>query len=324
MACRGSTEGIERNRGKDIENTDKPELARKAMEFGVFARVSPKHKLTIIDALKEDGQIVAMTGDGINDAPSLKGADIGVAMGVSGTEVAKQAADMILTDDNFATIVNAVEEGRKIFANLRRVIFFLLATNRGEILTLSGALLMGLHLPLTAIMILWINLITDGACTVPLGVEPGHQDVLKAPPRDPDEPIINRSMILRMLRLTPLMAIGTLGLFMYSQKAGSLAYAQTTAFTSLAAFQWFQAFNARSQEKSVFFVGLLKNRWLLLGVAVAVILQVSVVQTSIGSQLFGTTPLSLFDWLRIILVSGTIWVVDKVMKLLGVNKQKKR
>ncbi len=309
---------------RDVENTDKAELARKAMDYGVFARVSPKHKLTIIESLKDDGQIVAMTGDGVNDAPALKGADIGVAMGMAGTEVAKEAADMILTDDNFATIVNAVEEGRKIFANLRRVIFFLLATNLGEILTLGGALLIGLHLPLSAVMILWVNLVTDGACTVPLGVEHGHQDVLKEPPRDPNEPIINRALIFRMLRLTPLMAIGTLSLYAYHHGAKSLVYSQTMAFCCLAAFQWFQALNARSHLKSVFSIGFFSNRWLLLGLAIAILLQVVVVQTRVGAWLFGTTPLSLVDWFTILLVSSSIWIADEIMKLLGLNKNNKQ
>jgi Ca2+-transporting ATPase len=151
--------------GRDIETMEKPQLAQAALDAGVFARVSPAHKLKIMEALKEQGHVVAMTGDGVNDAPALKGADIGIAMGRSGTEVAKEAADMVLTDDNFATIVHAVEEGRVIYSNLRRVVFFLLTTNLGEILILIAALAIGLDLPLTAVMILWINLVTDGACT---------------------------------------------------------------------------------------------------------------------------------------------------------------
>ncbi|MDZ7262649.1 MAG: HAD-IC family P-type ATPase, partial [candidate division KSB1 bacterium] len=181
--------------GKEIDTMEKSALAEAALTSGVFARVTPTHKLKIMEALKEQGHIVAMTGDGVNDAPALKGADIGIAMGQAGTEVAKEAADMVLMDDNFATIVHAVEEGRAIYNNLRRVIFFLLATNLGEIITLSTALAIGLDMPLTAVMILWINLITDGACTIPLGVEPRHADVLKVPPRHPKEFIIDRLML---------------------------------------------------------------------------------------------------------------------------------
>lgn len=304
--------------GKEIDGMEKIGLATAALESGVFARVTPAHKLKIMEALKEQGHIVAMTGDGVNDAPALKGADIGVAMGRSGTEVAKEAADMILTDDNFATIVHAVEEGRVIYSNLRRVVFFLLATNLGEILTLTAALVLGLDLPLTAVMILWINLITDGACTVPLGVEPRHADVLKYSPRDPKEFIIDGRMVLRMILLTPIMAAGTLGLFWNAQQNGELDYARTVAFVTLAAFQWFQAFNARSDHQSVFSVGLFSNRWVLLGVGVAIVLQFGAVHTSFGQLIFGTTSLLWIDWLLIVLVSSSIWVADEILKMLGV------
>jgi Ca2+-transporting ATPase len=303
----------------DVEGMDKGALARAALYRGVFARVSPAHKLKIMEALKHQGQVVAMTGDGVNDAPALKGADIGVAMGRSGTQVAREAADMVLTDDNFSTIVDAVEEGRTIYANLRRVLFFLLATNLGEILTLTGALLLGLDLPLTAVMVLWVNLVTDGACTIPLGVEPRHWDVLKQPPRDPAENIVNVSMIRRMAILTPIMALGTLALFHWQQQQDGLSYSRTVAFCTIAAFQWFQAFNARSRFQSVFSIGLLSNRWLLLGLGTAVVLQVAVVQTPLGTLLFGTEPLAAMDWLRIVLVSSSIWIADEILKRLGVH-----
>jgi len=257
----------------------------------------------------------------VNDAPALKGADIGVAMGIAGTEVAKEAADMVLTDDNFATIVHAVEEGRVIYNNLRRVVFFLLSTNLGEILTLLTALIIGLDLPLTAVMVLWVNLVTDGACTVPLGLEPGHKDILKQPPRNPREFIINRIIALRMALLTPIMAAGTIGLFWYAQENGGLEYARTVAFTTLAAFQWFQAFNARSTFNSIFSVGLFTNRWLLLGVGLAIILQIGAVHSSIGQTLFGTTGLNFSDWILIVLVSSSIWVADELYKLMGIYRK---
>ncbi|MCA1810232.1 MAG: HAD-IC family P-type ATPase, partial [Lentisphaerae bacterium] len=275
--------------GADIEKMEKPALAKAALAGGVFARVSPAHKLKLMEALKEQGHIVAMTGDGVNDAPALKGADIGIAMGRAGTEVAKEAADMVLTDDNFATIVHAVEEGRVIYSNLRRVVYFLLTTNLGEILTLVGALVFGLDLPLTAVMILWINLVTDGACTVPLGVEPRHSDVLKHPPRAPKAFIVDRRVALRMALLMPLMAAGTLGLFWFAGRNGEPAYARTIAFTAMAGFQWFQAFNARSNYQSVFSIGLFSNRSLLVGVGAAILLQLGAVHTAIGQRLLGTT-----------------------------------
>jgi len=305
--------------GADIDAMDKPALAEAALRSGVFARVSPAHKLKIMESLREQGHVVAMTGDGVNDAPALKGADIGVAMGHAGTEVAKEAADMILTDDNFATIVHAIEEGRVIFSNLRRVVYFLVATNIGEILTMIAALLIGMDLPLTAVMILWVNLVTDGACTIPLGVEPKHWDVLKQPPRNPREAILNRALIRRMVLLTPLMAAGTLLLFWIAKPAADLAHARTVAFTTLVAFQWFQAFNARSHYQSVFSIGVAGNRWLLGGVALAILLQVLVVHTSLGQTLFGVTPLSATDWFWIVLTSSSIWVADELLKRLGVH-----
>ncbi|WP_028321637.1 cation-translocating P-type ATPase [Desulfatiglans anilini] len=312
--------------GSEIDALENPALAEAALQNGVFARVTPAHKLKIMEALKGRGHIVAMTGDGVNDAPALKGADIGVAMGITGTEVAKEAADMILMDDNFATIVRAVEEGRVIYNNLRRVVFFLLATNLGEILTLVAALILGLDLPLTAVMVLWVNLVTDGACTVPLGMEPGHADILERPPRDPDEFIIDRIVALRMALLTPIMAMGTIGLFWYAGRSGNLEHARTVAFTTLAAFQWFQAFNARAAFRSIFSVGVLSNRWVLLGVGTAVILQIGAVHSPIGQMLFGTTSLALSDWLLILSVSSSIWVADEIFKLLGLygNPERRR
>jgi len=302
----------------DVERLEKRPLAERAIETAVIARVAPKHKLKITEALKDAGHVVAMTGDGVNDAPALKGADIGVAMGKSGTEVAKEAADMVLTDDNFATIVHAVEEGRTIYLNLQRVVFFLLATNLGEVLTLIMALILGLDLPLTAVMILWINLVTDGACTIPLGLEPRHQDVLKHPPRDPRAPILGRPMILRVAVLTPLMAIGTLGLFAWYQEGGrGLAYSRSVAFAVLAAFQWFQAFNARSHYLSILKIGLVANRWLLLGVGMAAALQIIVIQTPLGQSLFGTAPLSWTAWLLVVGVAASIWAADEILKALG-------
>ena len=305
--------------GAELDAMGDEELSERLPHVNVFARVSPQHKLRILRGLKKQGEIVAMTGDGVNDAPALKGADIGVAMGKAGTEVAREASDMVLTDDNFATIVHAVEEGRVIFSNLRRVVFFLITTNLGEVLTLAAALMVGLPLPLTAIMILWINLVTDGVCTIPLGIEPKHWDVLKQPPRRPDSGVIDAITLRRMLLLAPLIALGTLGLFAYELYAGSELHAQTVAFTTLAAFQWFQALGARTFKVSVFSVGLFSNLWLWAGIVTAIALQVLVVQTPFGRALFGVEALTLVDWLLITLVASSILIADEILKYFGVH-----
>jgi len=310
--------------GAELDAMSDEELKQTVTEVSVYARVSPSHKLRILRALKSHGEIVSMTGDGVNDAPALKGADIGVAMGRTGTEVAKEAADMVLTDDNFATIIHAVEEGRAIYANLKRVVFFLITTNLGEIITLAAALMIGLPLPLTAVMILWINLVTDGACTIPLGIEPMHRDVLKQPPRDPGTGVLDRVLLRRMLILAPIMAIGTLGLFAHTLKSGNETYAMTVAFTTLAAFQWFHALNARTSRVSVFTAGLFSNAWLWLGIGLAVVLQVLAVQTGFGQSVLKTAPLSLADWGVILAVSSSILVVDEILKALGVHDRAPR
>jgi P-type Ca2+ transporter type 2C len=304
--------------GQQVERMAPSEVADCALRKGVFARVSPTHKLKILESLKERNQIVAMTGDGVNDAPSLKAADIGVAMGQQGTEVAKEAADMVLTDDNFATIVHAVEEGRSIFSNLQRVVWFVVTTSISEVLILTAALMAGLPLPLSALMIVWINFVTDGACTVPLGLEPRHANVLKQPPRPPKAHILHGRLILRILLLAPVVAAGTLGIFLYYLEHSTVQHARTIAFTTLAGFQWFQAFNARSTYLSIATIGFFTNRWLLLGVGGAIVLQILVVHTSLGQSVFGLVPLSFADWALVLLVASTLLIADEILKWLRV------
>ena len=309
-------EGTRAVTGPELDEMSNEEIVRAAFESRVFARVSPSNKLQILDALRESGEIVAMTGDGVNDAPALKGADIGVAMGITGTEVSKSASDMILLDDDYATIVHAVEEGRVIFNNLQRVIYFLLATNFGEIITLAVCLIIGLPLPLTAVMILWINLVTDGACTVPLGVEPRHEDVLEQPPRDPFEPVLGKEILSRLGIISLVMAAGTVVLYMLELRVTSTEHARTIAFTTLAAFQWFQAFNARSSTRSILSVGLFSNRPLLIGLGTAVGLHLIVIYTGFGQSVFQTTPLRLLDWGIILAVAGSVLLIDELRKLV--------
>ncbi len=305
--------------GQELDELKDADLARRLEQVSVCARVTPAHKLKILQALSSQRAVVAMTGDGVNDAPALKAAGIGIAMGRTGTEVAKEAADMVLTDDNFATIVRAIAEGRVIFHNIRRVATYLMATNFGEMLTFTGCILLGLDKPLTPVMVLWVNLVTDGACTIPLGLEPGRGDVLSEPPRSPTERLVSNAMIRRIALLAVTMAAGTLLQFAWdrSRPAGSLAHARTVAFTTLAAFQWFQAFAMRSTRRSVFSLGFAGNRWLLVGILTAVALQVLVIHTPVGPTVFGTVPLSLADWARILTLSGSILAVDEMRKLVS-------
>ncbi|MBE0429017.1 MAG: HAD-IC family P-type ATPase [Thermoleophilia bacterium] len=302
--------------GNDLDGMSDEELSRIVKDIGVFARVSPIHKFRIVEALEQAREVVAVTGDGVNDAPALKRADIGVAMGIAGTEVAKEAADMVLTDDNFATIVGAIEQGRIIFSNLRRVIMFLITTNLGEILTLIAALILGMPLPLTAVMILWINLVTDGMSVIPLGLEPKHEDLLRYPPRPVKEGILNRTSILRVIMLAPVIAIGTLGLFQYMLNSNTEEYARTVAFCTLAAFEWFRAVSTRSMKLSIFAIGFFTNRLLLLGLSAGIGLQLMAVYLPGSEPVFGTVPLALTDWFFIAAVASSVLVVDELIKLV--------
>ncbi|MBE0477256.1 MAG: HAD-IC family P-type ATPase [Coriobacteriia bacterium] len=312
----GPADGAATLSGEELDAMEDDELARRAPEVAVYARVSPHHKLRVVRALKANGEIVAMTGDGVNDAPALHAADIGVAMGRTGTEVAKEASDMVLADDDFATIVAAMEEGRVIFANLRRVVFFLLTTNLGEVLTLTAALVVGLPLPLTAVMILWVNLVTDGVSTIPLGLEPKHGDVMRRPPRSPAEGVLDGRTLRRIVLLAPVIAVGTLGHFAYSLQHLPYEHARTVAFTTLVAFEWFRALSTRSQEHNLWEIGLFTNRWLLAGIGVAAALQVAVVHVPAAQEAFRTVALSPAEWLRALAVGSSVMVLDEALKVL--------
>lgn len=315
-----STEGERVVTGEELDRMDDEQLDAVSPTVTVYARVSPQHKLRILQSMKRLGEIVAMTGDGVNDAPALKGADIGISMGKSGTEVAREASDMILTDDNFATILQAVEEGRTIFANLRRVVFFLITTNLGEILTLVAGLALGMPLPLTAVMILWINLVTDGACTIPLGIEPGHGNVLREKPRPPAEGILGGGFLKRVFIMAPIMAAGTLFLFK-RELAGGEVHARTIAFATMVSFQWFQAVSSRSLTSSVFSVGFFRNRWLWVGILASVTLQLLATQTALGQGIFNTQALSLINWMTIAAVASSVFIVDEILKRAGLFRR---
>src|SRR5262245_45447815 len=312
--------------GADVERMTAESLATTVRTVSVYARVAPEHKLRIVQALQGHGDVVAMTGDGVNDAPALKTADIGIAMGVTGTDVSKQAADIVLADDNFATIVAAVEEGRAIFSNIRKFLRYLLSSNIGEVMTMFfGVLLVdviglaaegggGVVLPLLATQILWINLVTDGAPALALGVDPADADVMAEPPRPRGEGVITRGMWAGILFVGAIMAVGTLLVLDASlpggliEGAGNMRYAQTMAFTTLVFFSLFTVFNARSDERSAF-VGLFSNRWLWGAVLLSLLLQAAVVYVPFLQQAFSTISLSAADWLCCAAVgSSVLWL----------------
>ena len=302
--------------GLELDGMDDQELRARIERISVFARVEPLHKLRIVEALKSKGHIVAMTGDGVNDGPALRSADIGIAMGIQGTDVAREASDMVLLDDNFASIVAAVEEGRVIFRNIRRTVFFLLSTNAGELLTWVATLLTGIPLPVVAVQILWINLVTDGVCTIPLGLEPRHGHVLQEFPRSSRGGILDRALLFRIALIALFMAGGTILVFWWELSRDGLERARTVAFCLLVTFQWFNALNARSEERSLFQLGWLGNRWLLGGIAVAILLQAAVVYMPVLSRLFYTVPLGLGDWGVVALVGGSVLAAEEIRKTI--------
>ncbi len=285
--------------GADIDKLSDAELAACADRLDVCCRVSPQHKTRIVDAFKANEHVVAMTGDGVNDAPALKRANIGVAMGITGTDVAKQTADMVLTDDNFASIVSAIEQGRIIYSNIRKFVYFLLACNVGEILIVFGAMLFGMPMPLRPVQLLWLNLVSDGAPALALGLEKGDPDIMKQPARSPREPVINRSMALgiAVVGVVDMVAILSVFYFALQRYPGHLEAAQTMAFVTLCTSELIRAFAARSETHSVFSIGLFSNRWMVGAVAVSFLLVLGVVYVPFLSPFFDTVPLTAADWL---------------------------
>ena len=270
------------------------ELAASAEKLQVCCRVSPQHKTRIVDAMKASGHVAAMTGDGVNDAPALKRANIGVAMGITGTDVSKQTADMVLTDDNFASIVAAIEQGRIIYSNIRKFVYFLLACNVGEILIIFGAMLFGMPIPLRPVHLLWLNLVSDGAPALALGMEKGDTDIMKHPPRPPKEPVINRDMaigigVIALVDAVAILTVFYLGLQRYP---GHLEAAQTLAFVTLCVSELVRAFTARSEYHSIFSIGLFSNRWMVWAVGASLLLVLMVVYVPFLQPFFDTVPLT--------------------------------
>ena len=318
--------------GADIEALDEDGLRGAARNFSVYARVAPEHKLRIVAALQADNNIVAMTGDGVNDAPALKSADIGVAMGVTGTDVSKEAADMILADDNFATIITAVREGRAILINIRKFLRFLLSSNIGEVFTMFfGVVLAGviglddtgeaIAVPLLATQILWINLLTDTAPALAMGLEPPPDGVMRRPPRRPTDRVIDTEMWLGIAWVGLVMAVVTLAALDLGLTggvlggSGDIVEGRTMAFTTLVLAQLFNTFNARSDRVSAFH-NLFTNRALWGAIALSLVLQVAVVQVPFLNDAFDTTPLGTDDWLICVGLASVVLWADEVKKLL--------
>jgi P-type Ca2+ transporter type 2C len=304
--------------GTDLDEMSDDEMDNKINDISIYARVSPTHKHRIVESLRRKGHIVAMTGDGVNDAPALKAAEIGVAMGITGTDVTKETADMVLTDDNFSSIVNAVEEGRVVFENIRKVVKYLISTNTGEIITIMAALIFlpGVPLIFTPVQILWVNLVTDGLLDKFLAMEPKEKGVMDQPPRKPKEKIINRDMMLNIIYVSAFMAIGTLWLFTTEWNNGDIRKAQTLAFTTIAMFQVFNALNCRSRTTSVFKIGLITNKYLLGGITASISLQVLATILPPLQTALGTTALSAQNWLLIIAVSSSVFIADEFRKFI--------
>lgn len=318
--------------GAELEKMSDEKLGLAVQEVSVYARVNPGHKLRIVRSLQREGATVAMTGDGVNDAPALKTADIGVAMGKTGTDVSGKAADMVLADDNFATVVAAVEEGRAIFSNIRKFLRYLLSSNIGEVMTMFFGVLLadvigikaeggsGVVVPLLATQILWLNLVTDGAPALALGVDPADEGLMHIPPRPPGERVITRRMWTGIFFIGIIMAAGTLFVLDASlpggliEGSGTLPYAQTMAFTTLVFFSLFTVFNARSDERSAF-IGMFSNKWLWGAVLSSLLLQAAVIYIPFLQQAFSTVSLSPGEWLRCAAVASSVLWLYELSKL---------
>jgi Ca2+-transporting ATPase len=281
--------------GKELDELSDEELKKAVVDTDVFARVSPEHKVRIVDAFKSNNEVVAMTGDGVNDAPSIKRADIGIAMGITGTDVAKETADMVLTDDNYASIVSAVEQGRVIYSNIRKFVYFLLSCNIAEIATIFLATMLGWKSPLSAIQLLWLNLITDGAPALALGLEKGDPDLMEQPPRDPQEPILNRFMLTGISIQTVAITAVTLGSYWIGLRYFP-EMATTMAFVTLSFSELVRAFTARSERVPILKIGIFKNKVMNWAILSSLVLLLVVVYVPFLQVIFDTVPLGWTQW----------------------------
>jgi magnesium-transporting ATPase (P-type) len=314
----GLTEnGAAAKEGRELDDLSDEELDEVVREVNVFARVSPDHKLRLVERLKAQRHVVAVTGDGVNDAPALQAAHLGVAMGQAGTDVAREASDMILTDDNFASITSAVEEGRLVFANIRKVTYFLLSTGLAIVFTILFSLFAGWPLPYLAAQVLWINLVTNGLQDVALAFEKGEPGLLDEPPRDPGEGVINRHMLVRLAWVSVLITIATMGVFYWMlQQDIPMEVARSVAMTQMVMFQFFHVFNSRSMTRSVFQVPLSANPFLAVSLSVAIVAHIGALHLPFMQLIFDTTPLSLGQWALVVAVGSVVVVAAEIDKAL--------
>jgi potassium/sodium efflux P-type ATPase len=303
--------------GRDLDRMSQDDLDDAVQRVATFARVSPAHKLQVVEALQRVGHVVGVTGDGVNDAPALKAADIGIAMGRSGTDVAREASDMVLADDNFVSIYSAVEQGRITFDNVRKVTFFLISTGVAAVLTILSALVAGWPLPFVPAQLLWLNLVTNGLQDVALAFEPGEKDVLARPPRRRDEGIISRLLWERTIITGIVMATGTLLMFWWQMEQGaSLMQAQTVALTTMVIFQMFHVGNARSDYRSAFTVSPISNPFLLIATGTALLVHVAALHFGPTQFILRVEPIGLETWARIIAVALSVIVAVEIHKLI--------
>jgi len=308
--------------GEELEKMSQSELEEAVGNTTIFARVSPRHKRRIVSALQKNKQVVAMTGDGVNDAPALKESDIGIAMGISGTDVTKEASDMVLTDDNFASIVAAVEEGRKIYQNIKKFIHYLISCNLGEIITIAGAIFIGLPYPLIPIQILWVNLVTDGLPALALGLDPAEKDIMQMPPRDPNEGIFSGKMGFNIFSQGIFIGLLSLSAFYIGISFYSLEIARTMAFATLSFSQLAQSLNSRSQKFSIFKMGLFTNLYLIMAISISGILQFLVMVIPSLQVIFKTVWLDLNQWWIVVILSLAPILYVELLKLMKLTYKK--
>jgi Ca2+-transporting ATPase len=308
--------------GNDLDAMSDEELTQNVYDLSVYARVAPEHKVRIVEAWQANGEIVAMTGDGVNDAPALKQADIGVAMGIVGTEVAKDASDVVLTDDNFATIVGAVEEGRRIYDNILKAIQYLLSSNVGEVLAIFIASILNLGNPLTPILILWINLVTDSLPALALSMDPAEKDIMTRRPRDPKKGFFTKGMSWRIIYQGITIGIITLFAYLIGFRDGGQQLGQTMAFAVLGFAQLFHVRNLHSNKRSTFTSNPLHNPVLIGASAIAAALMFAILLIPGVMKIFGIVPMDDIHWIYIFGLSLVPIVVVEIVKLLGINHSK--